>query len=134
MQACPWCGHSLARWRDETRHPERCTRCGRGRKPDWRYCPWCYGPAFRRVSPRRHADRSYTERCSNRDCERRVLMPWARYCPWCRRRQRQRWKLPGSDCRCARCGWGVHPDFWAFCPWCGKERRQGAVRRARAPA
>ena len=130
MQTCPWCGHGLARWRDETRHPERCTRCGRGRKPDWRYCPWCYGPAFRRVSARRHSDRSYTERCANRGCARRVLMPWARYCPWCRRRPRQRWKLPGSDARCARCGWGVHPDFWAFCPWCGKEHRQGAARRS----
>ena len=59
-----------------------------------------------------------------------LLMPWARYCPWCRRRPRQRWKLPGRECRCARCGWGVHADFWAFCPWCGKERRQGAVRRS----
>ena len=65
MQACPWCGHALARWRDETRHAERCTRCGRGRKPDWRYCAWCYGPAFRRVSARRYSDRTYTERCAN---------------------------------------------------------------------
>jgi hypothetical protein len=135
MRTCPWCGHGLARWRGATRHPARCTRCGRGRKPDWRYCPWCYGPAFRRVSARHHADRSYTERCANRACERRLLMPWARYCPWCRRRPRQRWKIPGSERRCGRCGWGVHSDFWGFCPWCGKEQRAaGRHERARPSA
>jgi len=131
MQSCPWCGHGLARWRGETRHPERCTRCGRGRKPDWRYCAWCYGPAFRRVSARRYGDRSYTEKCANPGCERRTLMPWARYCPWCRRRPRQRWKVPGSEHRCARCGWGVHRDFWGFCPWCGKEQRANGRERPR---
>lgn len=129
MSACPWCGNALARWREETRHAERCSRCGRGRKPDWRYCPWCYGPAFKRISARRYADRSYTDRCSNPDCERRVLMPWARYCPWCRRRPRQRWKLAGTEHRCGRCGWGVHRDFWGWCAWCGKEQRAGAGRR-----
>jgi hypothetical protein len=129
MHHCPWCGNGLARWRGETRHTERCPRCGRGRKPDWRFCPWCYGPAFRRVSSRRYSDRSYTERCSNPGCERRVLMPWARYCPWCHRRARQRWKLPGSERRCGRCGWGVHPEFWSFCPWCGKEQRRGGTTR-----
>jgi eukaryotic-like serine/threonine-protein kinase len=128
MTSCPWCGHGLTRWRGETRHPERCARCGRGRKPDWRYCAWCYGPAFRRVSARRYADRSYTERCANTGCERRVLMPWARYCPFCRRRPRQRFKLAGTERRCGRCGWGVHPDFWGFCPWCGKEQRAAARR------
>ena len=131
MQSCPWCGKGLARWRGETRHAERCTRCGRGRKPDWRYCAWCYGPAFRRVSTRRYADRSYTERCANAACERRVLMPWARYCPWCRRRPRQRWKVPGSEHRCTRCGWGVHREFWGFCPWCGKEQRANGRERPR---
>ena len=120
MVACPWCGTDHARFRGETRHPARCSRCGRGRKPDWRFCPWCYGPGFKRVSEREYSDRAYTERCRNPGCERKLLMPFMRYCPWCRRKPRQRWKIPGVKHHCERCGSGVHPDYWSSCPWCAK--------------
>lgn|GEM_PF-106080 len=134
MRACPWCGHAPARYRGETALPARCGRCGRGRRPDWRYCPFCFGPRFKRVSARRYSDRGYTERCSNHACDRRALPPWARYCPWCRRRTRRRLALRGTDARCARCGWGVHPDFWAFCPWCAKAQPRAPAARGRRPA
>lgn len=131
MHACPWCGNAPARYRGETAQPERCGRCGRGRRPDWRYCPYCFGPGFRRVSARRYSDRSYPGRCSNPACDRRALPPFASYCPWCRRRVRRRLTVPGAEHRCARCGSGVHGDFWAFCPWCGKEQRHAAAVRRR---
>jgi serine/threonine-protein kinase len=136
MRACPWCGNAPARFRGGTRMELRCPRCGRGRRPDWRYCAWCFGPRFARVSPRRYADRSYTERCANAACDRRHVLPFSRYCPWCRRRVRRRFPLPASEHRCARCGWGVHRDFFRFCPWCGAEQRHARVAEARrrAPA
>ena len=121
MFACPWCGNARPRHRGETRHPARCGRCGRGRKLDWRFCAYCYGAGFARVAPRQYSDRTYTERCGNPSCERKLLMPWSRYCPWCHRKVKQRWKVPGSKHRCSRCGWGVHRDLWHFCPWCGKK-------------
>jgi serine/threonine-protein kinase len=130
MHACPWCGHAPARYRGETAQPERCGRCGRGRRPDWRYCAHCFGPGFRRVSGHRFSDHSYTERCSNPQCERRTLPPFASYCPWCRRRVR-RFAVPGAGHRCARCGRGVHAEFWAFCPWCAKDQRRAAPVRRR---
>jgi hypothetical protein len=131
MIACPWCGNSPARYRGETRHPQRCSRCGRGRKPDWRFCAYCYGPGFARVSERSYSDRAYStsDRCGNSGCERRVLMPFMQYCPWCRRKVRQRWKIPGSKHRCSRCGWGVHPDFWSHCPWCARSQTKTGARR-----
>jgi len=131
MTTCPWCSNSPARYRGETRHTHRCTRCGRGRKPDWRYCAWCHGPGFARVSERSYSDRAYSpsRRCGNPSCERRLLMPFMRYCPWCKRKVRQRWKIPGTKHKCGRCGWGVHPDFWSHCPWCGKTQGNGRKTR-----
>lgn len=118
MMACPWCGTARHRYRGETRHPARCPRCKRGRKLDWRFCPWCYGRGFRQVANRSYTDRAYSARCANRACSRRDLMPFMRYCPWCQRKVRRAWKVGEGGHRCARCRWGVLPEYWSFCPWC----------------
>ena len=122
MRACPWCGNAPKVFRGETRHPERCPRCKRGRKLDWKHCPYCYGPAFRTVSTRAYSDRAYTERCRGPGCSRKQMAPFMRYCPWCRTKSRKAWKIPGSKHSCGRCGWGVLPDDWSFCPWCAKKQ------------
>jgi serine/threonine-protein kinase len=122
MIACPWCGNAPKVYRGETRHPDRCPRCKRGRKLDWKYCPYCYGGAFRQVSTRTYTDRAYTERCRAPGCTRKQMAPYMRYCPWCRTKSRKAWKIAGSKHSCGRCGWGVLPDYWKFCPWCAKKQ------------
>jgi eukaryotic-like serine/threonine-protein kinase len=116
MQACPWCGAARRTSRDETRFPARCPRCRRGRKLDWRFCPWCHGPGFRAVSGRNYTDKRYAGRCAA--C-RGDLMPFMRYCPWCRTKVRRAWRIDGAE-RCGACGWGVARDYWEVCPWCAK--------------
>jgi hypothetical protein len=118
MMACPWCGTSRATHRGETRHPARCPRCKRGRKLDWRFCPWCYGRGFHQVANRAYSDRAYSARCTHASCSRRELMPFMRYCPWCHHKVRRLWKVGESKHRCGRCRWGVLPGYWSFCPWC----------------
>ncbi|MCI0491764.1 MAG: serine/threonine protein kinase [Planctomycetes bacterium] len=118
MHACPWCGTSRKRLRDETSFPACCPRCHRGRKLDWLYCAWCYGPRFEEVAVRRYTDLRYVARCRNPKCRREDLMPFMRYCPWCRTKVRLPWKIPGSTDTCHKCGWGVLRDFWSHCPWC----------------
>jgi serine/threonine-protein kinase len=120
MPFCPWCGTSRRTHRDDTSFPARCPRCRRGVKSDWKYCPWCWGRGFRRVAERHYADRRYEGRCGNPACPRRDLMPFMRYCPWCHRKVRKKWKVPGSDRKCASCGWGVVTGYWDYCPWCGQ--------------
>jgi serine/threonine-protein kinase len=120
MQACPWCGSARRTHEGETRFPARCTRCKRGRKLDWRFCAWCFGPPLQRVANRRFSDRRYAARCSNPRCRELVLMPFMRYCPMCRTKVRRKWKLKGSEDRCPRCRWAVLRDFWNSCPWCAK--------------
>jgi serine/threonine-protein kinase len=127
MLRCPWCGAELRKWRGPTRCPERCPRCKRGRKLDWRFCGACHGPGFRRVAEREYTDARYAGRCAAPRCKRRVLMPFQRYCPWCRARVARRWPWPGGR-PCAGCGWGVARDFWDFCAWCGKSQGR-KVRR-----
>jgi serine/threonine-protein kinase len=121
MTACPWCGADRSAHPGETRHPARCPRCRRGRKLDWRFCAWCYGPRFRRVSTRRYSDRAYAARCPNPACPRRELPPFARYCPWCQRKVRRAWRVGEGKHRCARCRFGVLPGYWSTCPWCGRK-------------
>jgi len=123
MAACPWCGSSRKTHRDETGFPARCPRCKRGRKLDWRFCPWCYGAGFKKVSEREYSDRRYVKgpaRCSNPACERKQLMPFMRYCPWCRRKVKRNWSVPNCSDRCGACGWGVVRAYWSHCPWCSK--------------
>jgi serine/threonine-protein kinase len=122
MKACPWCGNAPKTYRGETRHPERCPRCRRGRKLDWKYCPHCYGAGFKQVATRTYTDRAYTERCRATGCKRRQMSPFMRYCPWCHAKTRKAWKIAGSKHSCGRCGWGVLLDYWKFCPWCAKKQ------------
>jgi hypothetical protein len=123
MVACPWCGVGTEPRQQQTTFPAECPRCRRGCKLDWRYCAWCYGPAFEVETGRSFGDRRYTDRCRNASC-RGELMPFMRYCPWCHRKVRRPWKLPGSQSRCSSCGWGVDANYWHHCPWCAKEISQ----------
>jgi hypothetical protein len=120
MIACPWCGADRHVHRGETSFPERCGRCGRGCKLDWKYCAWCYGAGFKEVSDRAYSDTRYEWRCANRACSGGILMSFMRYCPWCRRATKRKWKIPGSSERCSSCGCGVLKSFWSHCPWCAK--------------
>ncbi len=117
MIACPWCGTSRKKFRDETRFPARCPRCRRGQKLDWKYCAWCYGGQRRKVAERTYSDRRYESRCSNPGC-RGPLMPFMRYCPWCRVKVQRRWKIAGTQHQCPRCRGPVLTEFWSHCPWC----------------
>lgn len=89
-------------------------------KLDWRFCPWCYGPGIDPPTTRTYSDVRYTGRCSNPRCRRKHLMPFMRYCPWCNRKVRRAWRIAESSTKCAGCGWGILPNYWAHCPWCGK--------------
>lgn len=123
MDYCPWCGVAASsRDREAASFPARCPRCHRGRKLDWRYCAWCYGPKFERIAARSYTDRRYTARCGHSTC-RGPLMPFMRYCPWCRRKVTRSWLVPGSRERCPSCGWGVARHYWSHCPWCSRKPR-----------
>ena len=117
MRACPWCGVRTDTKRMHHRYPAECPRCHRGSKLDWKYCAWCYGPAFEVETQRHFGDRRYTAKCSG--C-RGELMPFMRYCPWCRQKTRRPWKLPDHSESCKSCGWGVDRNYWHHCPWCAK--------------
>jgi serine/threonine-protein kinase len=119
MLACPWCGVSTEPKRQSLSFPAHCPRCHHGSKLDWKFCAWCYGPAFEVETNRRFSDQRYTASCSNSKC-RGELMPFMRYCPWCRQKVKRRWKLPGSTSHCKSCGWGVDRNYWHHCPWCAK--------------
>jgi serine/threonine-protein kinase len=120
MQGCPWCGVKRRVRKVPTRFPQHCPRCKRGVKSDWRFCPWCYGASINPDSRRRYSDERYVARCSNEACNDKSLMPFMRYCPWCRRKVTRAWRFEGASHQCARCAWGVLPDFWDYCPWCSK--------------
>lgn len=119
MRACPWCGVRVQPKRLSVRYPAHCPRCHRGSKLDWRYCAWCYGPAFEVETHRHFGDRRYQARCTNAKC-RGELMPFMRYCPWCRHKVKRPWKLPGHAGTCKSCGWGVDRNYWHHCPWCAR--------------
>jgi serine/threonine-protein kinase len=118
--ACPWCGGDDRLETSGRGFPATCPRCGGGRKLDWKYCAWCYGPGFDDVSARSYSDVRYTARCANRSCPDRRLMPHMRYCPWCRQKVRRTWPLAGSGARCGHCGNGVASEYWSHCPWCAR--------------
>ena len=119
MRSCPWCGTAIRHRRLDTSYPARCPRCDHGSKLDWKYCAWCYGPAFEIETKRHFSDRRYSARCANAKC-RGKLMPFMRYCPWCRTKVTRNWPLPGSHSRCPHCHWGVDKHYWPHCPWCSK--------------
>ncbi len=124
MQGCPWCGARRKPAKQPTRFPQRCPRCRRGVKSDWRFCGWCYGAAIHPDSVYRYSDVRYAGRCGNADCADKWIMPFMRYCPWCRRKLTRAWPLAGTRDRCAHCRWGVLRDYWDFCPWCVKRLSQ----------
>jgi serine/threonine-protein kinase len=132
MCLCGWCGDKVDPASAKTRARCRCPRCKRGLKPDWRFCPWCFGKALNIDSSFRYPDSRYCGHCENPKCSGRVLMPFMRYCPWCRHKVRKKWKIEGSTDSCVRCGWGVLPEFWDFCPWCARsmprKRRSALIR------
>ena len=124
MTACPWCGVDRLRHTGENGFPICCPRCHRGMKPDWAYCPWCYGPGFEVDATRSYPDKRYVAaRCPSTRCEDRRLMAFMRYCPWCRTKVRKKWKIEGSTATCDACSWGVAGEYWDYCPWCGKRTR-----------
>jgi len=120
MITCPWCGADRRVHNGPTRFTDRCPRCRRGIKADWRYCPWCYGGQVHPGARMRYNDSRYTATCTNPRCPDKRLMPFMRYCPWCRRKVTRRWTISGAKRRCSRCGWSVLPEYWQYCPWCGK--------------
>jgi serine/threonine-protein kinase len=121
MKCCPWCGHATAVFRHQTRYPARCRTCRRGMKLDWRFCPHCYGGLQGPRADRHYTDVRYQAKCAACKGE---LMPFMAYCPWCRAKVRRRWKIEGSDRKCARCGWGVLRAYWSHCPWCSTRLRR----------
>jgi serine/threonine-protein kinase len=118
MICCPFCATSRKIHRDTSSLPARCTRCKRGLKLDWTYCPWCYGSGVGPKGTGSYTDVRYSARCSNASCKDRRLMPFMRYCPWCKRKVTRSWKIDGSGQPCHRCGWEVLRAYWDHCPWC----------------
>lgn len=117
FQNCPWCSAKRKRYAGPTRFPRQCPRCHRGMKADWRFCPWCFGEGFAADESRFYSDRRYEAKCSS--CK-KPLMPYMQYCPWCRAKVTRKWKVPDSERKCPRCGWGIYGEFWEHCPWCGR--------------
>lgn len=119
MAFCPWCNRRRKRHEGAVRQAQRCPRCRRGLRTDWRFCPYCYGAAVGPHSTRHSSDPRYEKRCRNRSCERKEQLPFMRYCPWCRHKTTHEWRLADSPDRCPRCHWGVAAGFWEHCAWCG---------------
>ena len=115
MVVCPWCASERNRFNTSTQFSHVCPRCHRGVLPEWRYCPWCYGPGFASPSTRPTAGMRYHGRCGH--C-RGKLMRFMRYCPWCRRKVRRPWRVAPFREVCEHCQWSVDSDFWTYCPWC----------------
>ncbi len=125
MIACPWCGKDRKKYEGETTFSHCCPRCHRGMKADWLYCGYCFGPGFEPQTTRQYSDKRYSNKqgtkCTNRACQRKLLMPFTRYCVWCRQKVRNPWKLEGSKAKCPSCSWGIAAEHWSYCPWCKKK-------------
>jgi RNA polymerase subunit RPABC4/transcription elongation factor Spt4 len=115
MQACPWCGSEKNRYDTRSRFSHICHRCHKGVLPEWRYCPWCYGPGFTPQEHERSIKASYHGRCKK--CGGK-LMRFMRYCPWCHHKIKRPWDVRPFPEVCGKCGWPVDSDFWNYCPWC----------------
>jgi len=115
MTICPWCSSARNRFDTRSRFSHICPRCHKGVLPEWRYCPWCYGPGFKSPAEKRTPHVRYHSRC--RYCKGKI-MRFMRYCPWCRRKVRQPWRVRPFPEICTRCGWSIDSAFWNYCPWC----------------
>lgn len=115
MLICPWCGSSRNRFDSRSRFSHICPRCHKGVLPEWRFCPWCYGPGFKSPSSVRSKGIRYNARCKY--CGGK-LMRFMRYCPWCHRKVRRPWQVRSFPEICGRCRWPVDSAYWNYCPWC----------------
>ncbi|MHC4476227.1 MAG: protein kinase domain-containing protein [Planctomycetota bacterium] len=115
MLLCPWCGTSRNRFERRTRFSHICPYCHKGVLPEWRFCPWCYGPGLDSPSHVRSKGFRYNAKCK---CCGGGLMRFMRYCPWCHRKVRRPWQVRTFPEVCAKCGWSVDSIFWNYCPWC----------------
>jgi hypothetical protein len=115
MNGCPWCGETGNSFVHASAFPEYCPDCHKGLLPEWRYCPWCYGPGFKNCAERRRKDPRYKAKC--RHCAGK-LMAFMRYCPWCRRKTGKHRRLHPFPDSCGRCKWSIDTSFWSNCPWC----------------
>jgi serine/threonine-protein kinase len=118
MCACPWCGRMRKRHDGPTKTPLSCPRCKRSRRADWRFCAWCHGPGFKKVSGRRYTASSVDRNCSS--CREKAVPPFGRYCPMCRAKTKRPWPVPKAEGKCPRCRWGFVDGLWSHCPWCAK--------------
>ncbi|MEM7280834.1 MAG: protein kinase [Pseudomonadota bacterium] len=125
MVACPWCGTDNPAKEADSGYKNHCSRCGRGSKPEWSYCAWCYGPGFELESTREYSDKRYVARCENDKCGKKI-MRFMRYCPWCKTKVKKKWNIPGNKARCSKCGWGIAARFWQYCGWCGAKLKRKA--------
>jgi len=115
MLICPWCGSNCNRFDMNSRFSHICPRCHKGVLPEWRYCPWCYGPGFESPSSKPTRGVRYQGHCKY--CKGKLLR-FMRYCPWCRRKVRKAWQVRPFPEVCNRCKWSVDSSFWNYCPWC----------------
>ena len=115
MLICPWCGSSRNRFDTQTPFSHICPRCHKGVLPEWRFCPWCYGPGFASPSQKRSPGVRYHAKCKH--CGGKI-MRFMRYCPWCRRKIQKPWRLRSFPEICNRCKWPVDSSYWYYCPWC----------------
>jgi len=115
MLCCPWCGSEKNRFQENSTFTHLCPYCHSGVLPEWRFCPWCYSPAFESPAEKRTPGVRYHARCQH--C-RGKLMRFMRYCPWCHRKVRRPWQVRPFPEICTRCGWSVDSTFWNYCPWC----------------
>ena len=115
MQVCPWCGSKKNRFDTRTQFSHICRHCHRGVLPEWRFCPWCYGPGFLPQESEKSLKINYHARCAY--CHGKLIR-FMRYCPWCHHKVKQTWDVRPFPEICSKCGWPVDSDFWNYCPWC----------------
>lgn len=115
MLICPFCRTERNRFDATTQFSHVCQRCHKGVWPEWKYCPWCFGPGF--ASPCTVHTKSARYHTTCKHC-RGKLMRFMRYCPWCRRKVRRPWQVRPFPEICTHCNWSVDTTFWNYCPWC----------------
>ena len=115
MLICPWCGSEKNSFESNTPYTHVCPRCHRGVLPEWRFCPWCYGPGFKSPADARTKGVRYHSRCTH--CKEKI-MRFMRYCPWCHRKVKKPWQVRPFPEICSNCNWSVDSTFWNYCPWC----------------
>ena len=118
MQICPWCGTERNLFDSRSTFERVCPDCHKGVLPEWRYCPWCYGPGFDSPSETKSTGVRYHGKC--RHCGGK-LMRFMVYCPWCQRKVQRPWRVSAFGEICSKCHGPVDTDFWIHCPWCTQQ-------------